>query len=292
MRRRLFLMAAIAAMSVGIVVVPGTAGAQETGPNVHVFMGPKFRTTVGVAGFEWPAGSTVEMQIDNGNNGSVEYTASTTVNADGGLFFPSNGTFSVQAGDLVSLTDDALPGVVRQVTVEYMTLTSLDPATDTVAGTASPGGRLIVWLRQPPAGDVPVGTVTADSAGRWSLDVADFGYHLTYGESGFINNLPDLYPQFLLTQINWDVLPTSQWLANLQSDASSTNSTPVSHVIDAYVARGERLLAQGKTSVVCTQTNSLYQPIQEFQKSGAETVQQAWQLTQDVGWVLVSLGCQ
>ncbi len=145
--------------------------------NVNFECDPRFHvqlTQNNVEGYGWPLGASVTITIDTDHNGTPEFTSSpqTVVQAD---WDPNNtfvrfdyvGGYDLAAGMYVTMTDGT---TTKTHTVTNLTLTSVDPATDTLTGTASPGSYLEVGHLCDENG-CAIRRVTANGLGNW---VADF----------------------------------------------------------------------------------------------------------------------
>jgi hypothetical protein len=129
-----------------------------------------------INGEGWPDGTTITLQIDNPANGAgVDYTATTTAHpgSSAGPYDPGNpgpfdfdfalsGTFDVQAGHEITITDGT---TTKTHTVTDVTVTAVDPDADTISGAAAAGS--VVEARH----EGTVRRVTADGSGNW---IADF----------------------------------------------------------------------------------------------------------------------
>jgi multiple sugar transport system substrate-binding protein len=144
-----------------------------------------------VHGYEWPMGANVALTIDDPSNGQgVDYSQTKTVGTDN--FRPPFDTwigfqlvdFTVKPGDIVTMTDGT---TTKTHVTQELTVTNVDPAADTVSGTAAAGT------------DVQFGgvcnnngcayrRVSADASGHW---LADFSVP---GEDGNEQQIFDLGP--------------------------------------------------------------------------------------------------
>ena len=167
-----------------------------------------------VHGNEWPEGALVTLTIDDpGIPGPVDYTDSQTVTFDPccGVMvnFDLQGIFDIQAGHIVTLTDGV---TVKTHTVTDLTVTSVDPDTDTVTGTADPGSD--VWVDTCCSSRHEV----ANGSGDWSADFS------TPGDEDFEQNTFDIVPgsggqasqsddDGDATQVNWRVPNPNLWVS-------------------------------------------------------------------------------
>lgn len=132
-----------------------------------------------VHGYEWPLGSSVTLTIDDPDNGvGTDYTdTQTVVVAD---WDPNQtfvrfdlGAFILESGQLVSMSQG---GTTKTHTVTNLTVTAVDPALDTVSGTAVPGSQVDVGhIYCDQNGCTGFRRVTADTNGNWVADFAHVG---------------------------------------------------------------------------------------------------------------------
>ncbi|NWG07638.1 MAG: BMP family ABC transporter substrate-binding protein [Chloroflexi bacterium] len=132
-----------------------------------------------VHGYEWPLGSSVTLTIDDPDNGvGTDYTdTQTVVVAD---WDPNQtfvrfdlGAFILESGQLVSMSQG---GTTKTHTVTNLTVTAVDPALDTVSGTAVPGSQVDVGhIYCDQNGCTGFRRVTADTNGNWIADFAHVG---------------------------------------------------------------------------------------------------------------------
>lgn len=205
-------------------IVPGTQGtlfewdedADRTGYFWRVLR-PHFVVWVAdddICGWQWPQGATVTLSVDTpGTPATPDYTASQTVpthNWDVNsacLGFSLNGQFDIQAGDTVTLTDGV---TVRTHVVTELNLGGVDPATDTVFGTAPVGSHIQV-LASSPNGWINRWETT-DASGNWRADFSVAGdtpeeqatIDLVPGSSGEVKQVED--EQGNTTQFHWNVI--------------------------------------------------------------------------------------
>jgi len=163
-------------------------------PNPRFWVSPLDRRVDGV---EWPLGAEVTLTIDDpGTPGSPDYSDSQTVEPDAWnpestwVAFELDGAFEVQPGHVVTLTDGS---TTKEHTVTNLALIAVDPAADTVSGTAAPGTDIEVHICDE-AGCVFRYEV-ADGAGHWTADFSVPGdeqgeeptYNLVPGSEGPAN---------------------------------------------------------------------------------------------------------
>jgi peptide/nickel transport system substrate-binding protein len=128
-----------------------------------------------VQGRGWVLGSTITLSI----NDPQEYSSSTTFGQnpenpgdpnDLIALFNLNGLFTLQAGDVVSLTDGV---TTRSLTVSSLAISGTDPVGGTVSGTAEPGAQIHVWACTNK--DCANRYVGADELGNWQADFSSYG---------------------------------------------------------------------------------------------------------------------
>jgi multiple sugar transport system substrate-binding protein len=143
-------------------------------PNVEVSI-----TNSRVQGRQWPMGDLITLTIDDPSNGpGVDYTATTTFGqnpenpdpSDQIALFKLNGLFDLKAGDIVTLSDGP---IIRTTTVTSLVISAVNPALDTVSGTAAVGTEVHVWVNASGAGVNR--WVTADGGGNWIASFATAG---------------------------------------------------------------------------------------------------------------------
>jgi hypothetical protein len=125
----------------------------------------------GLWGGNFGPNSQVTLQIDNGNDGSVEYTETKSADSSGVVNFDPAGNWSVLPGDLVRLFDDTTLPNIKEHIVNYLTLESVDYAFDTLTGITDPNTPVGVGVMGP-SGPVFSNTV-ADDTGNWSVDFSE-----------------------------------------------------------------------------------------------------------------------
>ena len=193
-------------------LLPGESGQTDLAvtvgdPSFAVFVSPDFATTQHVGGFGFRPGSQVTIQVDNGNDGTVDFQQTRGLDPDGVANFSPAGNWSVGEGDLVRLYDDQMPQTVKETIVQYLTLSTLDVSNDVVAGTARAGTR--VFIHAPAEEGYPqIGEAVAGADGRWQATV---GYDLRPGTTGFVQTRD---PDGDATQINWSLPRPQGWQHN------------------------------------------------------------------------------
>ena len=112
----------------------------------------------------WPDGTLLTLEVDRGNNGSIEYTDS---HAAPSAFFVDP---KVESNDLIRVSGDDGTGTVvsKELIVERLRVDHVDPATDVVQGFA-PVDRTVEVITNQGPGEVTI-TTTADANGRFSVD--------------------------------------------------------------------------------------------------------------------------
>ncbi len=126
-----------------------------------------------VEGFDWTKDDEVTLTIDDASNGvGVDFTdTQTVIEAEWDpnstvVHFNDLGGIDLEAGDIITMTDGT---IVKTHTVTVLSLGGVDPATDTVYGTAAPGAQLTVQgLCE--GNECSLRNVTAGGDGSWSAD--------------------------------------------------------------------------------------------------------------------------
>jgi hypothetical protein len=130
-----------------------------------------------IEGRSWPFGAEVTLTISTPGLAFV-YTDTATVeevHIDPGqtyVEFPLYDIFDVLAGQVVTLTDGV---TAKSLTVTPATITAIDPAADTIAGTATPGTDINVDIAVPAVGGVGGRHEVADGSGDWTTDFSTAG---------------------------------------------------------------------------------------------------------------------
>ena len=221
-----------------------------------VFVGPDFTTTEGVGAFYFP-GTQVTMQIDNGNNGSVDFQE--TRPAAPAVFFAADGNWSVGEGDLVRVFDDQTPQIIKEQIVQYLTLATLDLSSDVVAGTARAGTHVFINAG---AEYQPIGEAVTGADGHWQATVS---YDLQPGTTGYVQTRDQDNDA---TQINWQIpTDTTRPVITVPADITVNATSPTGAVVEFTVTATDEnptnpevtcvppsgsVFAIGDTSVECT----------------------------------------
>jgi hypothetical protein len=186
---------------------------------VVVFMSPDFTRTEDIVGFGWTPGGQATLEVDNGNDGTIDFTRTATVGSEGGeagvaRFQDYDGTptpFSVTEGDMVRINGAATHHV------QYMALVSVSLAGDRVCGAARAGTMLSVRAFDPglPFPGGPDRTVTADASESWCADFSG-SYDIRPGNMGWaVAPEGNGHTQFHWTAPDWievgvDIKPGSE----------------------------------------------------------------------------------
>ena len=131
---------------------------------------------------EWPAGSTIHFTIDADNNpgNGVLFTGSATVDGDGNQNVDPDhlGGLNLQPGQYVTATQGTTTVTLHLASVA---VTAVDPAADTVRGTADAGAavRVEVWNTDEDIFKAPV----AGSTGEWLANFTGT-YDIVAGSEG------------------------------------------------------------------------------------------------------------
>lgn len=210
MRRAALCCLAVVTLSLA-TVVPQQVALAGTTPSFTVFidLDPQH-----VVGFWWTPGSTVTLEIDNGADSTIDFTTSTTVDANGDVGFREGG-FHVTEGDLVRLSDDLTPQNVAWTHVDHLTLSTVDAAADVLAGEARTGTEVFVYSC-PPFPCTYLGEATGDGNGHWQVNLGSV-FDLVPGAEGIAQtDDPDGVPPYANhTQVKWRV-PNPWFEAGLQ----------------------------------------------------------------------------
>ena len=108
----------------------------------------------------WTPGTTISLTIADG--GSVVYSDSQTVNADGYFNFDLWDVFDLQRGQVVTISDGT---TTKTHTVMPLFVDGVNVTADTVFGRADPGSNVDIWVH----GDGGM-SVTAGVSGNWDAD--------------------------------------------------------------------------------------------------------------------------
>ena len=168
-------------------------------PGLTLFMNADFTQTESVAGYNWVPGSAITLEIDNGNDNSVDYQKILISDSNGQFWLPANGDFSVQENDMITMYDDQSEQTIKTHIVDFLKITDIDTSADTLNGQAREGKEMSAMVFDPefPAG--PTLQAITDDNGVW---IADFSSEIDIvsGSAGFVyiqDNDNDK------TQINW-----------------------------------------------------------------------------------------
>jgi len=130
-----------------------------------------------IDGNGWPLGAEVTLTIDgSGVSTAADYTDSATVEEapwdpqQTYFSFELQGTFDVMPGQVVTVTDNV---TTKTLTITAPTITGIDPAADTISGTATPGANVGVGIDIPPEGAGR--NAVADASGEWTVDFSTPG---------------------------------------------------------------------------------------------------------------------
>ena len=155
-----------------------------------------------VWGGDFGPNSQVTLEIDNGNNESVEYTETKSADSSGVVIFYPSENWSVQPGDLVRLFDDTTLPNIKEHIVNYLTLESVDYVSDTFAGITDPNTPVSVGVMSPSG---PVFSSTeADGTGNWSVDFSGT-FDIVVGTTAWVETSDSDGDN---THINWTVEET------------------------------------------------------------------------------------
>lgn len=168
--------AAVSGVSARVVEADGDAVASQTFATVaFVTVMPAWNGQVMVqnpsAG--WRAGSVLTVEIDRGDDGTAEFQKVVTVGGAPDLVGPSDGVAPLTIGDRVTVNGGAW---TKSVVVVPLSVTSVDPATDQVSGTAEPGAIVTLDISTPNVPGPPSASTvaTADPSGTWTTDMSPF----------------------------------------------------------------------------------------------------------------------
>lgn len=117
----------------------------------------------------WRVGTQLQLDVDRGTDGSIEFTKTLTYTGQPGLTAP-NELAPLAPGDTVTVSG---AGWVKDVFVVPLTITDVDAATDVVSGTATLGDEIRVDVSTPNVPGPPNATSTVtvtDPGGAWSID--------------------------------------------------------------------------------------------------------------------------
>ncbi len=173
---------------IGIDIAPGTNGNVARWDNDNDgtqidwrVLYPRFTVNLNqkyVYGEDWTPGNTVTLNIDETD------VAEVVTDEDQHIFFDTS-SMDIQPGQTVTVTEGA-SGTVKSLLVKPLSVTGVDPDTDTVTGTAENGGVIEVetngvWISLEVGAS---GTWTADFSGRIDLVPGMEGHVRQWDEDG------------------------------------------------------------------------------------------------------------
>ena len=126
--------------------------------------------------YGWPSGTPLRIQVDYTNDGSFDFDGALEANVWGAQLFTSE---AFQAGARILVTGRS--GPPKELIVSPLAVTAIDPAADTVSGTAAPGDDVVVLLQA--GGAQPEVHATADGSGAWTADMGAAGVDVPGGYS-------------------------------------------------------------------------------------------------------------
>lgn len=135
---------------------------------------PRFSVTVNnkyVNGWEWAAGATVNLTMDDPSNGpGVDYTVETTADEWGNIYLDLQPAPDIAPGAIFTVTDSFS---TKSHEILILSVDDIDLDADTVTGTAGIGRVVHVWACDPSgcADRHPV----PDASGVWTADFAHPG---------------------------------------------------------------------------------------------------------------------
>lgn len=116
-------------------------------------------------------GTSVRIRVDYGNDGAFDFDNTVTVSNMFGVAVNLGGSGLLHAGDRIIAEGG---GWTKTLIAADVAVNSVNPHTDSAAGTASPGAVVKVTVSVPPGapGGPPVAelTVTTNASGAWSAD--------------------------------------------------------------------------------------------------------------------------
>jgi hypothetical protein len=161
-------------------------------PNPHFTVFPEWNS---LEGYGWPDGAEVDITVEGKGECSTEAIASypdwDPWNTFFWLNFPEGCV--VGMGDGITLTYGTTE---RTHTVQYLEITSVDEASDIVAGVADPGAVLYAWIHEVEGSEMEL----VAEGGFWLADFSSFG--LEEGTCGRVENRDD---QGNATAVDWCV---------------------------------------------------------------------------------------
>jgi len=158
----------------GTVWIPGTnAGAQEPTPNFTVHPEEDF-----IGGWwGWPSGTPIAFTVDDPSTPENSDYAGTATVRDNQSFGVHIGEFiDIKPGFMVTVSDSIS---TKSTTVTNMQITTVDPISDTILGTAEPGSTVVSQACEVSGckwdGTDVTRTVVADSSGNWMANYSVLG---------------------------------------------------------------------------------------------------------------------
>ncbi|MEW5829568.1 MAG: hypothetical protein AB1846_11800 [Chloroflexota bacterium] len=98
-----------------------------------------------VEGYDWPVGASVTLTIDDPSNGvGTDFTDTQTADSGGTARFDNVGGIDLAAGMYLTMGDGT---TFKDHTVTILALSGVDPGTDTVFGTGTPGVFINTWAQ-------------------------------------------------------------------------------------------------------------------------------------------------
>ena len=152
-----------------------------------------------VEGWEWPAGNTVYLNINNAPQGFIRSgAADVTPWGDPRTYvrFDFADSYDLKTGDVVTLTDNI---TTITYTVQNLSVTTVDATAETISGSADPGVVVQLW----PHGYNPPDLVEATTTdqGTWLADFHTVGFDLVAGTGGRSQILNGLNA----TAVDWNI---------------------------------------------------------------------------------------
>ncbi|MBI5951555.1 MAG: BMP family ABC transporter substrate-binding protein [Chloroflexi bacterium] len=217
--------------------------------NVNFECDPRFHvqlTQNNVEGYGWTLGASVTLTIDTDNNGTPEFTSSpqTVVQAEWDpnqtvVRFDNVGGIDLAAGMYVTMTDGT---TTKTHTITTLTLTSINPATDTLTGTAPPNSYLEVGHLCDESG-CAIRHINANASGNWVANFSVPGAGSDPDEQRLFNIVPGTGSEIRQsdedgdhTDIDWYVLdPHLQVFVT--SDRIEAREWPLGNVVTLRINR-------------------------------------------------------
>jgi basic membrane protein A and related proteins len=126
-----------------------------------------FLTPDSVDGYDWPATAHLTIRVFSAPGGELLYTGDATTDQDGKLI--QRVDMDLIAGMVVEVDDGT---ETESVTLVLLTLDVIDPAGDTISGTAPSGASLQVFVGGSQWQGMEYVSITAGSDGRWQANFA------------------------------------------------------------------------------------------------------------------------